>query len=65
MGDEKLADELFSLVEHLQGEAYISDGIGVLSREEVFALARRSLDKHRECAERLDSWLEGYNQLYE
>jgi hypothetical protein len=41
--DPELADKLFRLVERWQGYSFISDGIDVLSREEILELAQSSL----------------------
>lgn len=41
--DERLADELFGLIEKDQGYAFISDGIGVLSKTELLRLAQAAL----------------------
>ena len=41
----RLADKLFRAVELEQGYAFISDGVDVLSKQELLAIARGSL-KH-------------------
>ena len=42
--DPKLAIKLFNLVETEQGFAHISDGCEILSRKEIIAVARASLE---------------------
>jgi len=52
-----LADELFALVERDQGYSYISDGNGHMTRDQIVAVARASLEAHERCARALRRWL--------
>lgn len=45
--NEALAAELFSLVEYDQGKAFISDGMGTMSRSDILLAARLSLKHSR------------------
>lgn len=57
--DQRLADELFLLVEMDAGESWISDGIREdpnLSREWLIEVALFSARKHEACAKRLRKW---------
>ena len=58
--DAELAHELFGLVERHQGYAFISDGIVVLSRSEIFGVARASLKNTRIVERRLTKFLKKY-----
>lgn len=60
---ERLADGLFLLIERDQGKAFISDGIGNLSEEQVFAIARQSLAATERVAIKLRKWLKVHGQL--
>jgi hypothetical protein len=55
--DAELAAELFALVERDQGWAFISDGIEVLSRVEIFNLARASLKYSRRVVRTLEKFM--------
>lgn len=52
-----MATELFKLVEGPGGYAHISDGIDVLSEEQLLELAEQCRDRHQECAKLLNSFL--------
>lgn len=60
---EILGDELFLLIERDQGKAFISDGIGMLSEDQIFALARQSLAISENIAKKLRMWLKRHGQL--
>lgn len=55
--DESLAHELFGVIETEQGFAHISDGITVLTRDEILGIARASLKHHRKCVLLLEDFL--------
>lgn len=55
--DEKLGDELFLLIERDQGRSFISDGIGILSRKEIFDLAMASIKYHAKCLVKLKRFM--------
>jgi hypothetical protein len=52
-----LADELFALVEHDQGKAFISDGLDALTPMEIVAAARVALRHTERVARKLRAWL--------
>jgi len=52
-----LANDLFQLVEADQGFAFISDGLGNLSREEIVGVARASLMYTENVARKLRKWI--------
>lgn len=55
--DPELGNELFNLVEMDQGWAFISDGIVVLSRHEIFNLAQASLKHSRRVVRILEKFM--------
>ena len=55
--DPQLADRLFNLVQKDQGWAFISDGIEVLSRREIFNLAQASLKYSRRVVRKLERFM--------
>jgi hypothetical protein len=58
-----LAEELFSLVEFDQGKAFISDGIGVLTRQSVVNLAKQSLEIYqRRLIPKLERFIKKHSQ---
>lgn len=59
---QALADELFGLVEFVQGKAFISDGCGSMSQADIFEMARTSLMYTEETAKKLRRWLKKYGQ---
>lgn len=60
---EKLNDELFQLVERDQGYAFISDGMGSMTREQFFAMARRALKHSRAASQKLGAFLKKHGEL--
>lgn len=54
---EIAGDELFRAVESAQGYAYISDGIDVLSLQQMVALAKNSRRQHNKSVTIINSWL--------
>ena len=60
--DPKLANELFLLVEYDQGQAFISDGTGVLSRKEIFDLAQAALKHSRIVVRKLEQFMKRETQ---
>lgn len=60
--DPVLADELWSMICREQGYAFISDGIEVLSRPELFGIARASLKHSRVVCRRLEKWLKEHDE---
>lgn len=60
---EKLGEELFELVERDQGYAYISDGMGSMTRQQFFDMTRRAL-KHSDIATtKIRSFLRKHGEL--
>ncbi len=59
--DPDLANELFGLVERDQGYAFISDGIEVLSRAEIFTLAQAALKNSRRVVRTLERFMKREN----
>lgn len=60
---EKLADELFRLVEKDQGKGFISDGLGVLKNEdEFFEVVKMHLNYSRIVVKRIESFLRKYGK---
>lgn len=55
--DNKLADELFRLVEKDAGFAHISDGIDVLGENDLMELAEKSRARHDQCVKLLNAFL--------
>jgi hypothetical protein len=55
--NEKLAEELFLLVESDQGKAFISDGLGNQSRETIMGIARASLLYSENVCRKLRKWI--------
>lgn len=62
---EKLAIELFALVERDQGKAFISDGMGALSTADIYEAARTSLIYSESVVRNLRKWLKRHGQLHE
>lgn len=62
MTTEELAEELFKLVECDQGKAFISDGIGVLSEEGIYGLARQTISINERLNRKLKAWLKKHQQ---
>ena len=60
--DPHLAAELFALVEFDQGKAFISDGMGNLSRAEIIKVARMALRHTEVTADHLRSFLSRFNE---
>lgn len=58
---EKLADDLFRLLEYDQGFSYISDGMGGQTREDIISIAQVALRSHEKCARLLRKWLNTNN----
>ena len=56
-----LADDLFRLVEHDQGKAFISDGLDVLSPRDILDAANTSLRYTERVARKLRRWLRNHN----
>lgn len=54
---ERMAEELFALVERDAGYAHISDGIDILSEKELLNLAAKSRDLHERCAKKLNAFV--------
>ena len=52
-----MADELFRLVERDAGYAHISDGIDILSEEELLDLAEKCRGRHEACVKLLNDFL--------
>lgn len=52
-----MADELFKLVEGPGGYAHISDGIDVLSEDQILELAARARGQHEKCAKLLNAFI--------
>lgn len=59
----RLADDLFRAVELEQGFAFISDGLDVLSDEDIVAIARGSLYHSRRVVRILEKWLAKHGHL--
>ena len=53
----RLAEYLFSLVEHDQGYAFISDGCDNFSRRQILAMAHRSLRHSKAVVKSLEKFL--------
>lgn len=58
----KLARELFALVELHQGRAFISDGMEILSKADVLAMARKSLYHTNKTAAVLKTFLKKHDK---
>lgn len=60
--NEKLGDELFRLVERDQGFAFISDGIGLLSEDKIFELARETIKLNNRVNRKIKRWLKNHGK---
>jgi hypothetical protein len=59
---EKLADDVFKLVEYDQGYSYISDGMGRETRESIIEIVHTALAAHERCVKKLRAWLKVQTQ---
>lgn len=60
---EKLAAEIFDLVEFDQGKGFISDGLDALKTErELFEIVRGHLRASERAARKIRGWLKKYGQ---
>ena len=60
---ERMADELFFLVQYDQGKAFISDGMDCMKPSDIISAARSSLRRTERVARRLRRWLGKYEDL--
>ncbi len=60
---ERLAEEIFGLVEYDQGKGFVSEGMGVLTPKEIVETVRTALWHTEVAGRKMQQWLQDHKGI--